>query len=123
VTFPEILEAIETLSKDQLAQLKQKIQHQEAEQVYTPDLSGFETLSDEALWMIMNDMPTETVRLNELRHMRESRSLTPDEEAEVSQLLQQYGQFILKRSQAIAVLHLRGIDVLRELSGRYGIHP
>jgi len=123
VTFPEILEAIETLSKDQLAQLKQKIQHQEAEQVYTPDLSGFETLSDEALWMIMNDMPTETVRLNELRHMRESRSLTPDEEAEVSQLLQQYGQFILKRSQAIAVLHLRGIDVLRELSGHYGIHP
>ncbi|MDZ4670972.1 MAG: hypothetical protein SH821_08885 [Phototrophicales bacterium] len=123
MTFPEILEAIETLSKDQLAQLKQKIQHQEAEQVYTPDLSGFETLSDEALWMIMNDMPTETVRLNELRHMRESRSLTPDEEAEVSQLLQQYGQFILKRSQAIAVLHLRGIDVLRELSGRYGIHP
>ena len=87
MTFPEILEAIETLSKDQLAQLKQKIQHQEAEQVYTPDLSGFETLSDEALWMIMNDMPTETVRLNELRHMRESRSLTPDEEAEVSQLL------------------------------------
>ncbi|HRF96889.1 MAG TPA: hypothetical protein PLZ51_16895 [Aggregatilineales bacterium] len=123
MTFPEILEAIDTLSKDQLAQLKQKIQHREAEQVHSSDLSEFEALSNEALWAIVNDMPTETMRLDELRHMRESRSLTPDEEAEVSQLLQQHGQFILKRSQAIAVLHLRGIDVLGELAERYGVHP
>lgn len=120
MTFPEILEAIETLSKDQLAQLKQKIQHREAQQ--TPDLSEFEALSNEALWAIVNEMPSETARLDELRQIRESRPLTSDEETEVSQLLEQHGQFILRRSQAIAILHLRGIDVLGELSGRYGIH-
>ena len=120
MTFPEILEAIDTLNKDQLAQLKQKIEHREAQQ--TPDLSEFEALSNDALWAIVNEMPTETTRLDELRQVRESRPLTPDEEAEVSQLLEQHGQFILKRSQAIAVLHLRGINVLGELSRRYGIH-
>lgn len=119
MTFPEMLQAIDTLTDEQLAQLKQKIVSREAQKT---DLAGFEALSDEALWAIVHDLPIETTRLDALRQVRESRSLTPDEEAEVSQLLHRHGQFILKRSKAIAVLHLRGVDVLGELSEHHGIH-
>ncbi len=116
MTFPEILEAIDTLSKDQLAQLKQKIQHREAEQIHSPDLSAFEALSDEALWTIVNEPFHLKNRLDELHDLRDTRLLTDDEEDEVDELLELSDTHLLKRSMAMVTLQKRGVDVLGELS-------
>ncbi|MDX2078139.1 MAG: hypothetical protein SFZ02_17035 [bacterium] len=113
MTFPEILEAIDTLSKDQLAQLKQKIQHREAEQVGSADLSAFETLSDEALWAIVHEPfhPEDDARLAELTQLGKAGKLTAQNDAELQTLLTVYRQFIIRRSQALLTLKQHGVDV------------
>lgn len=113
MTFPEILEAIDTLSKDQLAQLKQKIEHREAEQIQAPDLSEFEALSDEALWAIVNTPfhPQDDKRLTELTQLGKDGKLTLQDDAELQALLSAYRQYIIRRSKALLILKQHGVDI------------
>jgi hypothetical protein len=112
MTFPEILDAIDNLTDDQLAQVKQKIQHREG----LADLSGFESLSNQALWTIIHEPFHLKSRLDELHNLRDNRLLTDEEEDEVDEILELSDRYILKRSMAMVTLQKRGVDVLTELS-------
>lgn len=110
MTFPEILEAINTLTDDQLAQLKQKILSREAQKT---DLAGFEALSDEALWAIVHEPfhPDDDARLADLTQLGKMGNLTDQDEAELQLLLTAYRQFIIRRSQALLILKRHGADI------------
>lgn len=112
MTFPEILNAIDTLTDDQLAQLKQKIQHREGHL----DLAGLDSLSNQALWAIIHEPFYLKSRLDELNDLRDNRALTDAEEAEIDEILDLSDKYILTRSMAMLILQKRGVDVLGELS-------
>ena len=108
MNFPEILDAIDHLTDDQLVQLKRKIQHH--------DLAGFEALSNQALWTIVHEPFYLQNRLDELNNLRDTRPLTDVEEAEADEILALSDAYILKRSMAMVTLQKRGVDVLGDLS-------
>ncbi len=112
MTFPEILDAIDSLTDDQLSQLKQKIQYREED----ADLSRFEGLSNEALWAIVHEPFYLKNRLDELNNLRDIHPLTDREEAEVDEILALSDKYILKRSMAMVTLQKRGVDVLGALN-------
>lgn len=110
MTFPEILEAVNHLTDDQLAQLQQHITQKRHAK---PDLSAFEALSDEALWGIVNEPfnPDDDVRLAELTQFGKVGKLTAQDDTELQTLLTAYRQFIIRRSKAVLMLKQRGADV------------
>lgn len=110
MTFPEILQAIDTLTRDELAQLEQRILQKRQQQ---PDLSAFEALSDEALWAIVHEPfnPQDDARLSELTQLGKTGKLTAQDDAELQTLLTAYRQFIIRRSKAILILKQHGADV------------
>lgn len=67
-------------------------------------------LSDEALWHATKPAltSTEQERLHELNHLAGERALTEPEMSEQTALLEAYQRSIVRRSQAIAILKLRG---------------
>jgi hypothetical protein len=67
-------------------------------------------LSDEALWHTTEPVltPMEQERLHELNHLAGERVLTEPEMSEQTALLEAYQRSIVLRSQAIAILKLRG---------------
>jgi hypothetical protein len=67
-------------------------------------------LSDEALWQAMQPIlnPADQERLHELNHLAGERELTEQERREQTALLETYQRSIVRRSQAIAILKLRG---------------
>jgi hypothetical protein len=67
-------------------------------------------LSDEALWQAMQPILslTDQERLHELNHLAGERELTEQERREQTRLLETYQRSIVRRSQAIAILKLRG---------------
>lgn len=117
MTFPEILDAIDTLSDEQLIQVEHRI-FQKRKKVDMPDLSSFEGLSDSALWDIVHE-PFDVIkdnRFRQLRDLRESRELTSDEEDEEDELMHAFDKFIIRRSMAMVTLQKRGVDVMAKLS-------
>lgn len=109
MNFPDILDAIDTLTDDQLVQLKRKIQHREGHH-------NFAVLSNQALWAIVHEPFYLQNRLDELNNLRDTRPLTDAEEAEADEILELSDAYILKRSMAMVTLQKRGVDVLGELS-------
>ena len=75
-------------------------------------------LSDEALWHAAKPAltPTEQERLHELNHLAGERALTEPELSEQTTLLETYQRSIIRRSQAIAILKLRGHPIHRDIS-------
>ncbi|MDX2078186.1 MAG: hypothetical protein SFZ02_17270 [bacterium] len=117
MTFPEILDAIEALSGDELAQVERLIL-QKKQKTDMPDLSAFEVLSDNALWDIVNT-PFDVIknaRMRQLDDLRDTRHLTSEEEKEADDLIQAFDKYILRRSMAMVTLQKRGVDVMAELS-------
>jgi len=117
MTFPEILDAIDTLSDDQLAQLKQRITHRESK-TDQPDLSAFEALSDEALWAIVDEPFLEKGRIDELHDLRDIRRLTDAEEEEFDSIMKLADKQMIRRSMAMVTLQKRGADVLAKIKMR-----
>jgi hypothetical protein len=74
-------------------------------------------LSDEALWQAMQPMLTltEQERLHELNHLAGERALNKQEISEQAALLEAYQRSIIRRSQAIAILKLRGHSIPQDL--------
>jgi len=117
MTFPEILEAIDTLSDVQLAQLQQIIYIKQTDAI--PDLSLFESLSDVQLWDVIRQPfnALQNIRLHILTDKRQMGSgLTLAEQEEIGQLIQAYDRYVLIRSMAMVTLQKRGVDVLSELA-------
>ncbi len=110
MTFPEILEAIDHLTDDQLTQLEQRISQKRQPQ---PNLSALEGLSDEALWEIVNEPfnSDDDMRLAELTQLGKMGKLTAQDDAELQTLLTVYRQFIIRRSKALFMLKQRGVDI------------
>jgi len=119
MTFPEILDAIDTLSDDQLAQLQQVIY---IKQTDTPsDLSIFEQFSNDQLWDVIHQPfnALQNIRLHILTDKRQmGAGLTTPEQYEVEQLIQAYDRFIFIRSMAMVTLQKRGADVLAKIKMR-----
>lgn len=110
MTFPEILEAIDHLTDDQLAQIEQRISQKRQPQ---SNLSAFEGLSDEALWGIVNEPfnSDDDVRLAELTQLGKMGKLTVQDDTELQALLTVYRQFIIRRSKALLILKQHGVDI------------
>ena len=74
-------------------------------------------LSDEALWQATQPTltPTEQERLHELNHLAGERSLTEQEMSEQTTLLEAYHRSTVRRSQAIAILKLRGHSIPQDI--------
>ena len=74
-------------------------------------------LSDEALWQATQPMLTRTeqARLHELNHLAGERALTESELQEQTALLEAYQRSIVRRSQALAILKLRGHSIPQNL--------
>jgi hypothetical protein len=75
-------------------------------------------LSDDALWQATQPVLTqlEQDRLHELNHVAGERDLTEPEKQEQLDLLEVYQQSIVRRSQAIAILKLRGHSISADSS-------
>lgn len=117
MTFLEILDAIDTLSDEQLTQLEHRI-FQKRKNADIPHLSAFEALSDSALWDIIHQ-PFDIIkdnRLHQLQNLRDYRHLTADEEHEEDELMHAFDIFIIRRSMAMVTLQKRGVDVMAKLS-------
>ncbi len=73
-------------------------------------------LSDKALWQVARAVltPTEQQRLHELNHFAGERFLTEAESQEQAILLEGYQRAMIRRSQAMAVLKLRGYAIPHE---------
>lgn len=73
-------------------------------------------LSDEDLWQATQPTlsPTEQERLQELNHLAGEQALTEQELSEQIALLEAYQRSIVRRSQAIAILKLRGHTISQE---------
>ena len=75
-------------------------------------------LSDADLWTAMQPMfsQNQQSRLRDLNHDAGERALTDLEQAEQKELLTVYHQAIIRRSQAMAILKLRGHTLSEQLS-------
>ncbi len=74
-------------------------------------------LSDEALWQAIQPTltPTEQERLHELNHLAGEHALTEQETSTQTALLEAYQRSIVRRSQAIAILKLRGHSISQDI--------
>jgi hypothetical protein len=74
-------------------------------------------LSDEDLWQATQPAltPTQQERLHELNHLAGERALTKQELSEQIALLEAYQRSIVRRSQAIAILKLRGHTISQDI--------
>jgi hypothetical protein len=74
-------------------------------------------LSDEALWQATQPTftPAEQKRLRELNHWAGERELSTQEMREQAALLEAYQRSIVRRSQAIAILKLRGHSIPQDI--------
>ncbi len=74
-------------------------------------------LSDETLWQATQPTlsPAEQARLHDLNHVAGERSLTEPEQREQTALLEAYQHSIVRRSQALAILKLRGHTIRQDI--------
>jgi len=74
------------------------------------DWTAMHFLSDADLWAAMQPMfsQNQQTRLHDLNHDAGERDLTELEQAEQNELLVAYHQAIIRRSQAMSILKLRG---------------
>lgn len=74
------------------------------------DLTAMQLFPDEALWAAAEPslLPSDELRLIHLKAAAGERSLTPDEEAEQSELLLAYRRSVLRQAKAFSVLAQRG---------------
>jgi hypothetical protein len=77
------------------------------------NLAALALFSDDALWAAAESSlsPAQQRRLEQLSTVADSRSLTPAESSELSQLLEQYDRSVLRRAKALAVLAQRGYQI------------
>jgi hypothetical protein len=77
----------------------------------TEELAAMRTLPDEQLWEIARStMPArQQARLRTLSAAQRERALAPAELQKLDVLLQAYGQITLRKAQAYALLHERGL--------------
>jgi hypothetical protein len=75
------------------------------------ELAAMRALPDEKLWNIARSMmPTkQQARLRALSAAQRERALTPAELQKLDDLLQEYGRITLRKAQAYALLHQRGL--------------
>ncbi len=75
------------------------------------ELAAMRELSDEKLWaMARSMMPAkQQARLRALSAAQRERALAPDELQKLDALLQTYGRTTLRKAQAYALLHERGL--------------
>ncbi len=75
------------------------------------ELAAMISLTDEALWHIARSvMPTKRqTMLHSLSSAQRERELTPAETRKLRELQQEYGRFTLRKAQAYALLHHRGL--------------
>lgn len=73
--------------------------------------------SNESLWNIVHQPLASDVdtRLRELTQQSKARDLSVSEQAELDSLIHYYNLWVLERSQAMAALQARGVDVLAQL--------
>ena len=116
----DIMDALDTLSDDELNLVQKHIQQRRMEESNNRDLSAYEALSNNQLWEVVNT-PFDVVldrRLRALTEQRQMGHLSDVEQQEVLNLLEALDKFILKRSLAMSALQKRGVDVMSDLSGR-----
>jgi len=116
----DIMNALDTLSDDELNQVQKYIQQRRMAESNNRDLSAYEALSNNQLWEVVNT-PFDVVldrRLRALTEQRQMGHLSDVEQQEVLNLLEALDKFILKRSLAMSALQKRGVDVMSDLSGR-----
>ena len=67
-------------------------------------------LDSQELWRIAREQMSAAAQaqLQQLTHLQERRPLTPDEQAQLDALRQEYGRMTLLKAHAYAVLSLRG---------------
>ncbi|MBN1429365.1 MAG: hypothetical protein JXB07_13410 [Anaerolineae bacterium] len=77
------------------------------------ELAAMQVFSDEALWAAAQPSlsPAEQTRLSQLNHTAGERSLTAAEASEQEYLLVAYNSSVLRRAQALAILHQRGHSI------------
>lgn len=75
------------------------------------ELAALSSLSDEALWQVAKSvMPAKSqTRLRTLSAAQRERQLTIAEEKKINALRQEYGRITLRKAQAYALLHERGL--------------
>lgn len=78
-----------------------------------PDLENLISFSDDQLWDVLLQHPVQQheTQLKELISHGKQRSLSPDEETQINELIDQIDQSILLRSQALLLLKQRGHEV------------
>ena len=71
-------------------------------------------LESQELWRIAREQMSAAVQeqLQQLTHLQEQRPLTPDEQAQLDALRQDYGRMTLLKARAYALLSLRGGEPL-----------
>ena len=81
------------------------------------ELAAMNIMSDSALFLALNPSLTasEYGRLQQLNDEAHDRQLTQAEEQEQDRLLESYQHSMLRRAQAMAVLHQRGHELSREV--------
>jgi len=74
------------------------------------ELASMHIWNDEALWAATapSFSVAEKCRLGQLNHLAGQRALTKAEQAEQAQLLAAYHRSVLRRAQALSILHQRG---------------
>ncbi len=80
------------------------------------ELAAMNMMSDSALFLALNpNLATQKYkRFQQLNEEAQKRDLTQAEEAEQDRLLDLYQQAVLRRAQAMAILHQRGHELSRE---------
>lgn len=83
----------------------------------TDEWAAMHLLSDEALWQATQPTitPAEQEQLHELNHLAGERPLTDEEIITQENLLEAYQRSIVRRSQAIAILKLRGHSIPQDI--------
>lgn len=80
-----------------------------------PDEAALSTYGDEQLWAVVSRIWRGAARLRELSDQAKHEALSPEEQAELDQLVTQYDTWVLVRSTALALLQKRGYDIKRYL--------
>ena len=77
------------------------------------DLAAMAVFSDDALWAAAESSlsPAQQLRLEQLSTVADTRSLTPAESSELTDLMEQYDRSVLRRAKALSILAQRGYSI------------
>jgi hypothetical protein len=88
------------------------------------ELEAMQYLSDDALWAAVRPSfsPAAQARLHQLNHAASTRALKATAVAEQQKLLAAYDRSMLRRAQALALLHLRGHPITEKTLEAHSLH-